>query len=811
MMKVRTLLGFALALAACGPTPGPEPRPPSSPPSTVSDGAPHVPFEVPPPSPSVGEVPVATAPAPSQVVFDPPEEACARAARWNVRGRALADAGWVRRATRMLARADAVCPQATDGARLAQLRAASTAGDRATLERRLQSDPTTHRRLGAAWVAAATSDAGTTARLYHRPVAALVGQAKDGSAFVVAERLGERTIHHRLTVLHGATGHPTHVIEPGSYVRHAAIEGDRLLLLEERHMRIFSLATGKPVRTLSWTDERYHWARFVKGGRHVVAVGKHRFETTVRAFNADTGDAVGYVRLKERGRPGPVAIIDKDHLALAVRSKVVVLDTRTMNITRRIEVPTGEQPHGSVTALTAHPSGRLAALTEEGVVHVFGPRGLATASNIRTSVYQASLAFDAGGSRLLVAARSVPSWALVTYDLATGEAVRSRPLRGSLATVLRGGERVLTRHRQTPLELEDAAGKPVWPRVPRAAAIDAVAVSEGLVVTRTHRDDDGDQAELWAWYRDQHRRRRISGYRTNVVGLSPSGRQVAGFFAHDGAVWDVATNRIAELPERPTRSFPERLLFAGERHLLAMGEYPVIVHRAALPFDRWRRVFEAEGRGPRRKSVSVHGEVATNNDGIAKLADGTVLSAEAVSGVAFAGDGEHLAVGSRDALLWFDRSGTQLERAPLSCRFLRNVVVDNAGNTVAFRCDRQLGIFRPGQGVQLFPDPKGGYVSAASLALTPSGHLVLRREKRRVIFRRTGDGAVVARLTLLDGVPVVHAHDGRLWYEGAPEWREQAVCLVGHRAYPWSWCEDALVDDGLVEALLAPPADAVRR
>lgn len=64
-------------------------------------------------------------------------------------------------------------------------------------------------------------------------------------------------------------------------------------------------------------------------------------------------------------------------------------------------------------------------------------------------------------------------------------------------------------------------------------------------------------------------------------------------------------------------------------------------------------------------------------------------------------------------------------------------------------------------------------------------------------------GRLLATLTLRPD-PLVEGTDGTVWFPDTPKWKDSAACLLGHRAFPVAWCEDALLDDTLIERLITP-------
>lgn len=789
MVRRVSIVAWALWSTACGPAPGYEPEaPPAGRPELAMKGE------------AVVDAPATTAAA--------EEPACDRARRWADEGKSLASEGWVTRADRLLARAAAACPDAGDPSLRQALAGAMKPGDRAALEQRLvgATDPEVVRRTSASWLSAATTELGASPRLVERPEGHLVGMSDDGSVLVLAANHGRSVQRSTITVVDGTTGRATHIIEPKSYVSHAAVHGDLLLLVERGRLRLWSLSKNAPVRELAWTGEAYSWAGFHDGGKQVVAVGSHRFDGVVRLYDVVTGDSPRELKAPKQQLMQVRVARAGDALVVGRRREVLVVDLAAGKVTRQLTTVSQDRDKRLVEVedVAVRADGTLAALHDNGMLMVFDPTGTAPSQTIETKRRGGSLAFLRDGRRLLLATRAGFDGELQTIDLGTGAAVRSRPIGGDGAVLTADGTKVLVSSRRAPPRFETTAGDPLWPDPVVGWPIGAVAMSRGLVVARERHGQDGTTVQLWGWYRDQHRHIERPGYRSEVIAISPSGRQAAAMFARKGAVWSLSDGVVQPFAGPDGRGFPDTLTFAGEGALWAMFERPATIHRATLPVGAWQQQGDPlPGDGFSKTVLSPHGEGATRDSGVVMLHDGTKLADGDAGGLAYSGDGERLFVGSEKRLAWYDRAGALVDELALPCR-PSDVAPDERGERVAFRCDRQLMVVRLPD--QLIEQPEEEhYVSVESVVTSPSGHLVAQHEDTRVRFYATDDLSLRATLTLPRGTALVTAADGRLSRPLPAPWRDRVACVIGHRAFPYAWCEDGLVDDALVEALLLPP------
>jgi sugar lactone lactonase YvrE len=805
---------FAAVMSACGPAPGYEaeaPRAGDSPAerrsgtgSVVGAGTEVASIDG---TPGAGIETTPTAP-----VQEPPEPPCARAERWLARARTLGSEGWVRRPTRLLEFAVASCPSidvADLKGRLDQ--AAAPTGDRASLERQLTAAlaggaVAEARGLSARWLSHVKTQLGAEPHLVRRPAGRVVGVSSDASWVVVASDHGKPSRLSTITVLAGASGAPSHVIEAGVYVTAAEVMGDQLLTVSRDGLQLWSLATGKRAQTLAWTNERYAWARALPGGKQVIAVGEQRFAGVVRLFDAATGNSVNTLQPKGRRQLTGGVLIDGRHLLTATRDEALVIDIRRMTVIRALstKAPDAKRAPG-ITSLAATSAGRLAVATNDGQIHIWDGLGATLVTQLAVGERRARVAFTAGGSQLLLATGFGFSHELRSYEIGKDKPIRSRATAGEIAFLNADGKHLLVGRRGVAPVLETVEGKALWPATAVPSELKAVALSRGLVVSRErYRRGADSEVVLDAWYQGRRAQLTREGYQANVVGISPSGRRVAAVTGSEGVVWDVESGQASVLPATGARGFPELLVFEGEARLRAMHERPATTHATDLPFSGWQHGLNDVGlSGFRGAAMSIQGAAAIMDEGVVTLAPDRVLVPSAGGAMAFSGDGSRLFAAEDERLVWFDAKGKRLGEVMLGCR-PRRLAVDRSGSVAALACRGRVMTFRPPSTLATFVDPEDGYQSIEALHLSPDGRLVLLQQKTRLRFVGSDDRKVKATLEFVGGKPLATSSDHLVWYDDAAAWREQVACRIGHRAYPYAWCEDALLDDSLMDRLLVP-------
>jgi hypothetical protein len=787
-MRLASSIVALIGMCACGPAPGYEPLAPPDAPSRDTGERDREP----------------AAAAEVSLVHHEQEAACARAARWSRRAAELADQGWVARPRRLLRHAARTCPTAADQALADRLPKANSAKSRAGLEREMAvADAALQRRRGAEWVAAASRQLGVTPRLITRPAGVVVGMTPNASRVLLVSEPSADPRKPVITVLDGANGLPLHRLQLDDYVRGADVVGDHLLVVHQSKLVVHSLVSAKPPQELSWTAERYKWARFIDGGKAVVAGGEASFAGFVRVFDVATGDSRGSLPFKERGDYEVMAPIDGDRLLTASADELLVVDYRRFAITRRVAIwPDPDKRAAWMKAVAVTPTGKLAALDWDGVLRIWDTTGDTPIQSIETKERDGSLIFLEGGSRIALAGGFGFRGELKTFEVASGKAVRSRPLNGAMSVLSRDGTRVVVGARDRPPQLEDLAGKALWAYPPGPSTIESFALSEGLVIGRETRHGSDSEVELLAWYRGQEHRLVRAGYKADVLAIAPSGRRVAAVTGSDGVLWELDRDEAIALPIPGASGFPDRMRFAGDNRLRLMFEREATTHVTDAPFTSWRSSRAIEGLdGFRGTALSIHGDAMAIDDGRITLLPDRVLVERGGGGMAFSGDGRLAYVGDPDGLSWFDRQGARIGKLPLGC-VPAKIAADEKGDLVVAHCGRELvALVPPATVITRSEDassPEAMHVAGDLVALVD-------RSRVRLLDPRLRDRAT---LEVRAGHLFVTASTGEVWYpsrEGhRPEFRGQLACLLGDRAYPWSWCEDSLVDDTLVDRLLRP-------
>jgi WD40 repeat protein len=653
--------------------------------------------------------------------------------------------------------------------------------------------------------------------IWARDTAAPLALSADGATAVLG---GGKTV----AIADAARLAPIRFFEHESPVRAAAISRDGRLLAavdEEGATSVWLIAAAKRTQKLSWASEAATAVAFTSDSKRIVTAGGRSFDSTLRVWNADTGDSLASIDIEGMGSLTAFAVSRDDKLVVVGSERGHLgLWSLGPKPKRAAELAKKESFLEGVVSVAFSPKGdRIAAVFESGAVTVWDT---ANGKEIFSTELKGAFLtpgaclFTPDGKRLLAGWKESRSGTSVrAWDAVTGAELQNRPAPGRVVAFSEDGRRTLLDGERSLALYDIAEGTTVASRSMSLPIVEHVTFGPPRVVAV-----DVDHDEALRVIIPQGQRWLPIGESVRLLSLSLDGKTAAVSLHGEITLWDIDGARPRERLEKLS-FFPESIALAPDGTVRATDEFREIVVMTSDPRRAgWKKSFSR----PRpdkgfpdfrlasngRRALLIHeGEV-----GVVDPESGSVTPIDhgikGIDGAMLTPDGRTAFVFDEGRLERFDAAtgGRLGASVGLACRSNR-VFSSFDGAHIGSTCHDGARVTSFGAG----PSPTTSALiafgsEARDVALSPHGDLLASvHSDGRLMIWRVADGRLLGRFRFLGGrdATLLDTPDGRIELLGAKaaELEQELLCKIGPNAYPFELCSEVLVEEGLTAEVLS--------